>query len=255
MDAFMADLGPITFFVALSIAVLAGVVKGVVGFAMPMVLISGLSTIMQPDVALAALILPTLVTNGMQALRQGMGAAWRSARRFRVYIFVGGAALVLSAQLVAVIPLSLLLGIIGVPVVLFALVQVLGWQLRLRTQTVGTEAGIGALAGFLGGMSGVWGPPTVMYLTALNTPKAEQVRVQGVIYGLGAVLLLGAHIASGVFRADTWPLSAMMVVPAIFGMWIGGRLLDRIDQPLFRKATLLVLLLAGLNLCRRAFLA
>lgn len=251
----MAELGPITFFIALSIAVLAGIVKGVVGFAMPMVLISGLSTIMQPDVALAALILPTLVTNGMQALRQGTGAAWQSARRFRVYLLVGGAALVISAQLVTIIPLPLLFGIIGVPVVLFALVQVLGWQVRLHAQTAGTEAGIGALAGFLGGMSGIWGPPTVMYLTALSTPKAEQVRVQGVIYGLGAVLLLGAHVASGVLRADTWPLSAMMVVPAIFGMWIGGRLLDRIDQPLFRKATLLVLLLAGLNLCRRAFLA
>lgn len=251
----MANLGPLTLVFALSIALLAGIVKGVVGFAMPMVLISGLSTITQPDLALAALILPTVVTNGMQALRHGARAAWQSARRFRVYLLVGAAALVLSAQLVTVVPLQLLLGIIGVPVVLFALLQILGWQLRLARQRAGTEAGIGAFAGFLGGMSGIWGPPTVMYLTALNTPKAEQVRVQGVIYGLGALVLLGAHVVSGILRADTLPLSAALVVPAILGMWIGGRLLDRIDQRLFRKVTLVVLLLAGANLCRRAFLA
>jgi uncharacterized membrane protein YfcA len=35
-------------------------------------------------------------------------------------------------------------------------------------------------------------------------------------------------------------------------MWIGGRLQDRIDQAGFRRATLVVLLLAGANLIRRA---
>jgi hypothetical protein len=35
-------------------------------------------------------------------------------------------------------------------------------------------------------------------------------------------------------------------------MWLGGRVMDRIDQAVFRRATLLVLLLAGLNLIRRA---
>ncbi|MEL7098109.1 MAG: sulfite exporter TauE/SafE family protein [Pseudomonadota bacterium] len=255
MTSLVAELGPITLLFAFSIAVLAGLVKGVVGFAMPMVLISGLSTIMQPDLALAALILPTLVTNGMQALRQGIGEALASAYRFRIYLGVGAVALVASAQLVTVLPLRLLLGVIGVPVVLFALVQILGWQLRLDRQRAGTEAGIGAFAGALGGMSGIWGPPTVMYLTALDTPKAEQVRVQGVIYGLGAAVLAVAHVASGVLRVDTVPLSAALIVPAIAGMWIGGRILDRIDQRLFRRATLLVLLLAGLNLMRRAFLA
>jgi uncharacterized membrane protein YfcA len=37
-------------------------------------------------------------------------------------------------------------------------------------------------------------------------------------------------------------------------MWIGGRLQDRIDQNGFRRLTLLVLLIAGLNLLRRALL-
>ncbi|MEM8576580.1 MAG: sulfite exporter TauE/SafE family protein [Pseudomonadota bacterium] len=248
----MAQLGPSTLALACLIAVLAGIVKGVVGFAMPMVLISGLSTIMQPNLALAALILPTLVTNGMQALRQGPRAAARSARRFWVYLVVGGVFLGLSAQLVAMLPLRVLIGFIGVPVVVFALLQILGWRLSLARQDWRVEAGIGSFAGFLGGLSGIWGPPTVMYLTALGTEKAEQVRVQGVIYGLGAVLLVGAHVTSGVLNGATWPLSAAMVPPAMVGMWIGGRVQDRIDQTMFRNVTLIVLLLAGLNLIRRA---
>lgn len=255
MEMFFDLLSPQLWLIALSIAVLGGIVKGVVGFAMPMVVISGLSSIMQPELALAGLILPTLVTNGTQALRQGIAPAWASVQRFRVYLVVGGVVLVASAQLVRVLPISVLLGLIGVPVVLFALMQLVGIRLSLKRQRKDVEAGIGAFAGFLGGVSGIWGPPTVLYLTALDTEKTEQMRVQGVIYGLGAVALAGAHIGSGVLRAETLPLSLALIAPALLGQWLGGKVLDRIDQVVFKKATLCILLIVGLNLIRRSLVA
>mmetsp|Transcript_22657 Transcript_22657/g.37189 ORF Transcript_22657/g.37189 Transcript_22657/m.37189 type:complete len:256 (+) Transcript_22657:2694-3461(+) len=255
MDVFFSLLTPGLWLIALSIAVLGGFVKGVVGFAMPMVVISGLSSFIDPELALAGLILPTLVANGTQAFRQGIRPALVSARRFWVYLSVGGVVLICSAQLVRVLPIGVLLGFIGLAVTLFALVQLAGWSLRLARQRADVEAGIGAFAGFLGGLSGIWGPPTVMYLTALNTEKTEQMRVQGVIYGLGAVALVGAHIGSGVLRAETLPLSLALIAPALLGQWVGGKVLDRIDQTAFKRATLLVLLIAGLNLIRRAVLA
>ena len=79
-------------------------------------------------------------------------------------------------------------------------------------------------------------------------------RVQGVIYGLGALGLLGAHIGSGVLRAETIGFSLAMVPTAFVGMWTGIAVMDRIDQTAFRRATLFVLLIAGLNLVRRAWL-
>ncbi len=255
MEMFFDLLSPQLWLIALSIAVLGGIVKGVVGFAMPMVVISGLSSIMEPELALAGLILPTLVTNGTQALRQGIAPAWASVQRFRVYLVVGGIVLVASAQLVRVLPISVLLGLIGVPVVLFALMQLVGIRLSLKRQRKDVEAGIGAFAGFLGGVSGIWGPPTVLYLTALDTEKTEQMRVQGVIYGLGAVALAGAHIGSGVLRAETLPLSLALIAPALLGQWLGGKVLDRIDQVVFKKATLCILLIVGLNLIRRSLVA
>lgn len=255
MDLFFGLLTPHLWLIAISIAILGGIVKGVVGFAMPMVVISGLSSFIDPELALAGLILPTLVANGTQALRQGIAPAWASARRFWVYLTVGGMVLLASAQLVRVLPISVLLGVIGVPVTLFALLQLAGWRFSLQRQRKDVEAGIGAFAGFLGGISGIWGPPTVLYLTALNTEKTEQMRAQGVIYGLGAVALVGAHIASGVLRLETLPLSLALIAPALLGQWLGGKVLDRIDQAVFKKATLLVLLIVGLNLIRRSLMA
>ncbi|WP_299146902.1 sulfite exporter TauE/SafE family protein [uncultured Tateyamaria sp.] len=252
MDMFVTLLPISLWVIAFIIAALAGFVKGVVGFAMPMVLISGLSSFMDPELALAGLILPTLVTNLTQALRQGPGAAWASARRFWIYLVVGGTVLMVSAQLVRVLPLSVMVGLIGFPVTGLAVLQLTGFQFRLARQRADVEAGIGAFTGFLGGISGIWGPSTVLYLTALDTEKSEQMRAQGVIYGLGALALAGAHLGSGVLRAETLPLSLALVPPALAGQWLGGQVLDRVDQALFRKTTLVVLFVVGLNLIRRA---
>ncbi len=238
--------------IACAVAVLAGMIKGMVGFAMPMIMVSGLSMMFPPDVALAGLILPTLATNGVQALREGAEAAFRSIRAFRVFLSVGLIFLLISAQLVSLVPASTFLMMIGAPVVFFALLQLLGFRLTLQQRSPRIEAVAGSIAGFIGGMSGVWGPPTVAYLTALNTPKNDQVRIQGVIYGLGAAALTVAHMGSGILRAETVPFSLLLITPALAGLWLGMQLQDRIDQATFRKATLFVLLLAGLNLVRRA---
>ncbi len=253
----LLDLVPLPLLaLCLGITLLAGVVKGVVGFAMPMIMISGMGSVVGPELALAGLILPTLVTNGMQALRQGPAAAWGSVTRFRTFLLVGLVFMLISAQLVSVMPVWLLLAMIGGPVAAFATAQLLGWKGDLPGgPSRKLEIGIGAFAGFIGGMSGVWGPPVVAYLTALSTEKREQMRIQGVIYGLGAVALTGAHAVSGVLNARSVWFSLLLIVPAVIGMWIGGSVQDRIDQSLFRKVTLFVLLIAALNLLRRAFIA
>lgn len=238
---FLALAGGVTLF--------AGFVKGAVGFAMPMIMISGLSLFLPPDIALAALIGPTVMANAWQALRQGPQSAWQSVKKVRLFLAIGLVFLVASAQLFTVLPVRVLFLLIGTPIVLFSLTQLLGWRPGFAGRRA--EVGLAMIAGLSGGVSGVWGPPTVAYLTARNTPKAEHVRIQGVIYGLGALALLLAHTQSGVVRAQTIPLSLAMLLPAVIGMWIGLKFHDRMPQERFRIATLAVLVLAGLNLIWR----
>lgn len=239
---------------ALVVASLAGVVKGMVGFAMPMILISGLGSFLAPELALAGLMLPTLVTNIWQGLRDGLRAALASLGRFRLFLAVGAVCLFASAQLVGVLPAGVLLTAIGVPLVVFSIWQLLGQPLTLRAASRRIEVAMAVLGGSLGGLSGVWGPPVVVYLTALGTPKAEQMRIQGVLYLLGSIALVAAHTGSGVVTPESMAFSASLVPAALAGMWVGYRLQDRIDQAAFRRATLAVLLLAGLNLIRRGLM-
>ncbi len=252
MEILQSLSGGILIFLV-SVALFAGVVKGAVGFAMPLIMMSGLSAVLPVPVALAGLILPTLVMNLWQALRGGVSALldaalvhWRLLSLVLIFIL-------LSGQLVIALPEALLSAMIGVPVSLFAASQLLGWRLRVApAQRRRAEITTGVVAGFFGGFSGIWGPPIVAYLTALDTPKAEQVRAQGMLYGLGSVAFLIAHIRTGIVTTDSLQFSASLLIPAALGMAVGFWLQDKMDQERFRQATMLLLLIAGLNLIRRA---
>lgn len=255
MDAVFALMSVEFLLLAAAIAVFAGLVKGLVGFAMPMIFLSGIGSFVAPELALAGLILPTLVTNVGQAFAQGTSAAWVDAKRFVPFLLVSGVCLVIAAQLVPYLETQTFFLVLGLPVFLFALSQLAGWELRLSAERPGRlQAGIGVVAGVLGGLSGVWGPPTVIMLTAFDTAKDVAMRVQGVVFGIGSVLLALSHIRSGVLDATGASFSALLVAPACLGMWVGMRMQGRINQVTFRRLTLVVLLVAGANLIRRGTL-
>ena len=112
---------------AVAITLFAGVVKGALGFAMPMIMISGLGSLMPVELALAGLILPTLITNLSQALRQGWRAALGSVQVFWRMLLVMVLLLLVSAQLVPFVSEPILLAILGVPISLFCAVATC-WQ-------------------------------------------------------------------------------------------------------------------------------
>ena len=240
---------------ACAVTLLGGFVKGAVGFAMPLIMISGMGILIDPQIVVAGIILPILVSNGWQVARSGLGPARAALAEHWRYVLIVCVMILVSAQFLTAISADTMFVVLGVPVVALCAVQLLGWQPLIPDRWRRPfEWGAGLAAGTLGGLAGTWGPPTVLYLLALRTPRAKQMAVQGVIYGLGSVMLFLGHLQSGVLNAHTWQLSALLVVPAVIGMWVGFRLGDRFDQELFRKVTLLVLIVAGINLIRRGLM-
>lgn len=232
-----------------AISVFAGFVKGVVGFALPLIMVSGLTTILEPRIAVAVMILPIVVTNALQTFRTGFGPAVEALRGAWRYVLSVCLAILAFAQLVPRIDPQVFYLVLGVPVVLISLIQLFGVRFTIPPRHRGwAEWVAGLVSGLLGGLAGTWGPTTVLYLLAVETPKARQMVVQGVIYGAGSVMLLVAHLASGVLNAGTAPASALMVLPALGGMWLGLLLQDRLDPRRFTRAVLAVLIVTGANL-------
>lgn len=238
---------------AVAITLFAGFVKGAVGFAMPMIMISGFSSFLPPEVALAGLILPTVVTNLSQAFRQGRQVAWETVMTYRRILTATVMFILVSASFVHVIPQDMFLLLLGLPITAFAVAQLAGVSLALRLEhRARAEWILGAIGGLYGGISGVWGPPLLVYLLSIGANKNETVRAQGVVFLIGAAVLFVAHLTSGVLTEQTLAFSALLVVPAQIGQVLGNRIQDRLDQTRFRRWTLALLILTGLNLMRRA---
>lgn len=238
-----------------AVTLFAGFVKGAVGFAMPLIMVSAFSAFLPPEVALAGLILPTLVTNLSQAFRQGVAAAVHTARTYHRFLIGTVVFIAVSAQVFDLIPRLAYLLLLGGPVTAFALLQLSGrpmaMPLRHRNRA---EWGLGVIGGLYGGVSGIWGPPLLVYLLSTGVPKTEMVRAQGVVFLIGAVALLAAHLGTGLANPASLAFSALLVIPAQIGMWAGYRLQDRLDQARFRRWTQMLLVLTGLNLIRQALM-
>ncbi|SFH17532.1 hypothetical protein SAMN04488020_107224 [Palleronia marisminoris] len=230
----------------------AGFVKGAIGFAMPLIMISTLSILIDPRLVVAGIVLPIVVSNALQVARAGRVEARAAVVEFWRYILVVCVMILISAQFLTIVPERAIYVALGVPVAVLSVVQLTGWRFSIPAgRRRAADLGIGMVAGSLGGFAGVWGPPTVLYLLALDTPKHRQMAVQGVVYGLGSIALLAGHLRSGILNAETVWFSLYLLVPAMLGMWTGFRVGDSLDALKFRRATLIVLIVAGLNLIRR----
>ena len=171
------------------------------------------------------------------------------------YVLTVCVAIFIAAQWVPNIPTNIFYWILGVPVVALSLLQLFGVNFYIaEIHRRWTQWVVGILSGILGGLAGTWGPVTVLYLLATRTPKTKQIIVQGVVYGAGSFTLFIAHLQSGILNRDTAPFSLAMLPIALIGMYLGFKIHDKLDQALFRKITLIVLVIAGLNLLRRGFM-
>lgn len=243
---------PGEFALAVAITFGAGVVKGAVGFAMPLIMIALMGLYLPPTVVVAAIILPIVLSNAAQVIRFGRGQVRAVVHEFRVYLLLVCAMILASAQFLPRMSVETVFLVIGLPVAVLCAVQLAGVRLVLPPRARPAASWVaGIVSGAIGGLAGTWGPPTILYLMALETPKAKQVLAQGIIYFAGAVTLFVGHVMSGVMNGSTAPLSLALVVPAFAGLQVGFRLHDRIDQATFRKATLWVLLLVAINLIRK----
>ncbi|MEL6476328.1 MAG: sulfite exporter TauE/SafE family protein [Pseudomonadota bacterium] len=255
--SFFSPLGafdPSAVLGAAAIVMIGSFVKGAIGFALPTIAFALITMFLTPQETIGLMILPLLLSNWWQMIRQGWAAAWETFRAFWRLNLVLFGLIGFVAQAVPHIPPERLVTVLGLVVTLAAGLQLAGW--RPRIEKTGAlrprlETATGGLAGVIGGLTGVWGPPVMFFLIALGIPKTEQIRAQGVCFFLGSVVLVAAHATSGVINASTLPFSVAMVPAMILGMALGLKAQDRLNQELFRRATLVVLCLAGLNLLRQ----
>ncbi len=247
----IAEFGAAAFIFSFCAMFVGGFSKGVTGFSLPLIAISGIGSVMAADIAILALLVPSLVTNVWQSLRSGAASAVDRLKEYKILFMIMPVCLAIAAQAFTRMSDDLLFLIIGTCIILFAGYELLGAQNEIKTPTPKLEAVSGALSGISGGLSGVWGPPVMVYLLARGIKKTEFVQTMGLVFLIGSVVLNLSHLRSGLLSSYSAPYSVAMLGPALLGMWLGYKVQDRLDQDKFKRVILVVLIISGFNLLRR----
>ena len=117
------------FVVACVIAVVGGFIKGAVGFAMPLVMVSLLGIFLEPQLVVAGIILPIVTTNFLHIIRAGWTEAFSALREYRIFVGLMVVMIFVSAQFLTRIPSDIMRIVLGIPVMALCLVQLMGLRL------------------------------------------------------------------------------------------------------------------------------
>jgi uncharacterized membrane protein YfcA len=154
--------------------------------------------------------------------------------------------------LLAVVPARALSVVVGSAALMFASIAVLKPDLAVPPHFERYLAlPMGVLGGLLGGSTSISGPFIASYTHALKLSKREFVFFLSLMYLVGASMQAGSYATLGLFDAPTLVIGVVSCLPNLLGVWLGLRVQDRIDQPLFRKLVVLVIGVSGASLVAR----
>jgi len=242
------DASTLTLLVA--VLVMAGVVKATIGFGLPMVAVSILTQILPKEWALALMVLPIVFSNLFLGAPRHL--LLPALRRFWPVVIAVGVGILIGALALSGLPQDSFLVVVGVVVIAFVLSEQFGLALPVPP---GHERGIGIASGLFGGLLGgvttVYGPPLLLYLTALRLGKQRYIAAIVVIWTAAAIFLVVVFNRSGILVGERFWWSVAACAPVGVGMWIGVRLRGRIPEEPFCQVVRLGLLLLGANLIRR----
>lgn len=230
---------------------IGGIIKGAMGFGLPLVTISILPNFLPIELALAINAATMVFTNLAQFVQAGF--VMQTFTRFWPMIIgisvgaLGGAFLVSSADEVA---LGLALGLL---VMAFAVLTVYVPRFHIPStweRPVGW--GVGTLAGIVGGLITANGPLFVMYLVGLNLTRELFLATLALLFMATGILVVGSYWTLGILDSTRFAIAVACLLPALIGMKLGDVLSSRLSAEAFRKIVLVGLFVLGANMARRA---
>jgi len=245
------DLAPAAMLLAAAAFLCGGAVKGGFGFGLPLVTIPLLATTMPPPTAISLMFVPVISANLVQAVH---GGYYRGAlRRFWTFFITMTIATLLAVQFLATVDVKVTSVVLGAIVIVFSIYQLWSpaFEVSRHAERWLTPI-IGILAGLIGGVTGLFGLPLVVYMVALRLPKDEFVGTISFCNLFGSLPLFGGLAWHGYLTLPVAAASGVGALITMLGVWAGTLARAYLPQTVFRRILLGILVLVGANLIRRS---
>lgn len=244
LETVQALIGPVSYtglaIVAVSV-LLAGFIRGFVGFGAALIIVMVLSAVFGPVVAV-----PAANFAGLPAMLQLMPAAVRDSDRRFVLTFGLASFVVAPFGVLVLISLDPAIMRMAISVfVLFTLILLVrGWQFARRPGSL-TLAGTGGAAGFVQGAASVSGPlAVVLALSQPGSAVQQRANVIGAVSSLNVCSMIPFWY-QGLFTREVLILSLVIMPLYSFAIWAGAKFFTEHGQHFFRNAALLTLAVFG----------
>lgn len=217
---------------------------------LPLTSVALMTQVIDLRIAVPLLVIPILATNFVQAIRGGnarllISQYWSLIVPACVFTFAG-------VYILMNVDTALIIMILGTVVAVYALVNIFAFHVTVsQKHKFWLSPVTGTAAGLMSGMTGVTAIPTIIYFQALELKKDLFVQALGITFFMAGIFLLLALWQRQILNLDNLPISALAMLPAMAGMYIGEKLRQFIPEERFRTGVFLVLALAGLNLVRK----
>jgi uncharacterized membrane protein YfcA len=137
---------------------------------------------------------------------------------------------------------------VGVLLVLYTIYGLARPALKPIRIAIPADIAIGITNGLVGGLTGLGGVISTISCQLRGWPKDVQRAVfRPVLFAAFVVISISMGIA-GAVTSETVKLYGLGLPFLLVGLWSGFKLYGKIDDETFRKAVLILLLLAGLSL-------
>ncbi len=225
---------------------LGGFTSGLTGFAAGLV-VSGIWLHIITPLQTAVLIAAYGIVNqsyGIWKVRHAL--QWRL---ILPYVVGGAVGVPLGAYLVTYInPAHLRIGV-GILLIAYSTYNLARPSLTPIKSNPAINVGIGVLNGLLGGLTGLGGViSTIWVQLGGGTKDVQRAIFQPVLFITMTMTTLTFAASGHLFNVDILRLFLLGLPALLLGLWVGVRLYGRLDDAGFRKAILLLLLISGLSL-------
>ena len=213
----------------------AGMIKGTIGLGLPAVAMGVLTMVISPFQAATLLIIPSMVTNFWQLFAEGH--VLRLVRRFwlmLICIMIGSVRSIFPTLGHSTFNSEILLG------TMLALYGLYGLFAKKMPNLSRHEKWLSPIMGYLGGAltvaTGVIVIPIVPYLQSLHLQRDDLIQSLGLTFTISTMCLAVFLHQNPVGNMPIdYMMSAIVLIPALLGMWVGTKLRYKIPEQKFRK--------------------
>ncbi len=237
-------VSPFELVIALVVTALGAIVQGTIGVGFGML-----------SVPILSLVNPLLapVPQLLLAAPLAMSMSWRE----RSHADVKGAAWMLSGRIPGALVGLWVLGLaaqrsidVGIALSVIVAVLILGTGVTLN-RNAPTEFGTGVIAGIMGMVASMGGPPAALLFKDAEGPRVRASLALFFSGGLTVTVLF--RVLGGRITGDDLLLAVLLFPGLVTGYVISSRLRHRFDGAAIRPAILTVSMLAAIGLLIRAF--